>query len=244
MGAPPGMLLFMQALPGRDSRISLDTSAATVTRSTAHRDQRRRILRALGELVAERGYADVTVELTVKRARVSYKTFYKHFDGKEDCFAVLFESVLHSTKRQIREHLDSEGGSWPDEVILALEISVERIVADPLIARAVIVETPTVSPALRERYEHATKAFIPLFRAGRELNPREEELPATTEETLVGSVFWAVYQRLVVGEVESLPQILPEIAEFVLRPYLGQDEAARIARAHGAQQTTVVAAAA
>jgi hypothetical protein len=81
-----------------------------------------------------------------------------------------------------------------------------------------------------ERYERAIKAFVPLFREGRELNPRGTELPATIEVTLSGSVLWSAYQRLIVGEAELLPDLLPELTELVLRTYLGQAEAARIAR--------------
>lgn len=43
-------------------------------------------------------------------------------------------------------------------------------------------------------------------------------------------MFWSAYQRLIVGEADRLPDILPEIAELVLRTYLGQSEASRIAR--------------
>jgi AcrR family transcriptional regulator len=224
------MLVFMRALPGRESRVTIDAPPAAVTRSSAHRDQRRRILRAIGELVAKRGYADVTVELIVKRARVSYKTFYKHFSGKEECFKELFDSACGSTEKAIRERLGEEPGGWADQVALALGIWVERIVAEPLIARAAIVEAPTVGLGMVERYERATKAFVPLFRGGRELNPRGAELPATIEDTLSGSVFWSAYQRLIVGEAERLPELLPEMIELVLRTYLGQAEAARIAR--------------
>lgn len=226
-----GMLMFMRALPGRESRVARDAAPAGVTRSSAHRDQRRRILRAIAELVAKRGYADVTVELIVKRARVSYKTFYKHFSGKEECFKELFDSTVGSTEKAIRERLDEDGGDWPGQVVLALTIWIERIVAEPLVARAVIVEAPTAGPGMLERYERATKAFVPLFRAGRELNPRGAELPPTVEDTLSGSVFWSAYQRLIVGEAELLPELLPELIELVLRTYLGQAEAARIARA-------------
>ena len=225
------MLMFMRALPGRDSRVALDAPPAAVTRASAHRDQRRRILRAIAELVAKRGYADVTVELIVKRARVSYKTFYKHFSGKEQCFEELFDSVFNSTERTIRERLDEKPREWADRVVLALRIWIERIVADPLVARAVIVETPTVGPGMLERYGRATRAFAPLFREGRELNPRGVELPPTIEDTLSGSVVWSAYQRLIVGEAERLPELLPELTELVLRTYLGQAEAARIARA-------------
>lgn len=224
------MLMFMRALPGRQSRATIEAPPATVTRQNAHADQRRRILRAVGELVAKRGYGDVTVELIVKRARVSYKTFYKHFSGKEDCFLELFDSVYRSSERKIREALEAEPGPWAEQVALALRTLVELIVSDPIIARAVIVEAPTVGPGIVERYERATKAFVPLFRAGRELNPRGEELPATIEDTLAGSVFWSAYQRLIVGEAERLGELLPELIELVLRTYLGQAEAARIAR--------------
>jgi AcrR family transcriptional regulator len=230
------MLVFMRALPGRQSRATLDASPAAVTRSSAHADQRRRILRAVGELVAKRGYGDVTVELIVKRAHVSYKTFYKHFSGKEECFLALFDSAFRSTERTIRERLAAESLPWEERVALALRTLVELIVKDPIIARAVIVEAPTVGPGVFDRYERATKAFAPLFRAGREFNPRGEELPATIEDTLAGSVFWSAYQRLIVGEAERLPELLPELLELVLRTYLGQAEAARIARAEAGRE--------
>jgi AcrR family transcriptional regulator len=224
------MLVFMRALPGRQSRAGVDTSPAAVTRTSAHADQRRRILRADAELVAKRGYADVTVELIVKRAKVSFKTFYKHFAGKEECFMELFDSAVGSTERTIRERLDEADGDWPEQVVLALGLWIERIVAEPLIARAVIVEAPTVGQGMMERYERATKAFAPLFREGRAFNPRGDELPETVEDTLSGSIFWSAYQRLIVGEADRLPDLLPELIELVLRTYLGQDEAARIAR--------------
>jgi AcrR family transcriptional regulator len=230
------MLVFMRALPGRQSRATIETPPAAVTRSTAHADQRRRILRAVGELVAKRGYNDVTVELIVKRAHVSYKTFYKHFSGKEECFLALFDQVFLNAERKIRERLDAEDLPWAEQVALALRTLVELIVAEPIIARAVIVEAPTVGPAILDRYEQATKAFVPLFRAGRELNPRGAELSATIEDTLAGSVFWSAYQRLIVGEAERLPEILPEVTELVLRTYLGQAEASRIARAESAPE--------
>jgi AcrR family transcriptional regulator len=233
------MLVFMRALPGRESRATLDAPPAAVTRSSAHADQRRRILRAVGELVAKRGYADVTVELIVKRAHVSYKTFYNHFSGKEDCFLALFDSVFRSTERTIREQLAAETVPWAEQVVVTLRTLIDLIVSDPIIARAVIVEAPTVGPGIFERYERATKALAPLFRAGRELNPRGAELPETIEDTLAGSVFWSAYQRLIVGEAERLPELLPELIELVLRTYLGEDEAGRIARSEAVSQPTL-----
>jgi AcrR family transcriptional regulator len=223
--------MSMRSLPGRQSRSSSDIPPASVTRAGARADQRRRILRAIAELTGERGYGDVTVELIVKRAHVSFKTFYKHYAGKEECLLDLCESAFDGTERTIRERLDAEAAPWPDQVALVLRTLIDLIVAQPVLARAVIVESPTVGPAIAERYEQATRALVPLFRAGRQLNPRGDELPETIEETLSGSIFWSAYQRLMVGEADRLPDYLPVLLELVLRTYLGQAEASRIARA-------------
>jgi AcrR family transcriptional regulator len=202
-----------------------------VTRTNAHADQRRRLLRAVGELVAERGYADVTVELIVKRAHVSYKTFYKHYRSKEECFVQLFELAFSGTEKTIREALQRRDLGWSEEVVVALRTLVEAILAEPEMARAVIVESPAVGPAITEHYERATKAFVPLFRAGREQNLRGSELPETIEDTLAGAVFWSAYQYLIVGEADALADYLPVLTDLVLRTYLGPAEASRIARA-------------
>src|SRR5215218_7375695 len=224
--------MFMRALPGRDSRATISAAPpASVTRSTAHADQRRRILRAIGELVSERGYPDVTVELVVKRAHVSYKTFYKHFSSKEDCFLALFETAFARTERTIRERLDAAPRPWPDQVVLALRTLMETIAADPVMARAVLVKAPVTGSAIAVRYEQAIQGFVPLFSAGRELNPRSADLPATLEDALVGAIFWSAYQRLLVGEADQLNADLPVLIELVLRAYIGPEKASRIARA-------------
>ena len=136
MKAPTRSILSpMRALPGRASRSSLPTG---VTRANVKEDQRRRILRAIGELVAERGYADVTVELIVKRARVSFKTFYKHFPGKEECFLDLFETVDRDAREgRPRRASPPRPGPWPDQVAARpAHALIELIVAEPVIARA------------------------------------------------------------------------------------------------------------
>jgi hypothetical protein len=43
-------------------------------------------------------------------------------------------------------------------------------------------------------------------------------------------VFWSAYQRLIVGEADVLPDVLPELIQLVLRTYLGEAEAVRIAK--------------
>jgi AcrR family transcriptional regulator len=221
----------MRALPGRDSRRSADDSPAAVTRDSVKEDQRQRILRATGELVAKRGYNAVTVELIVKRARVSFKTFYAHFPNKERCFLELFDSVMAQTQGEIEAAVAAQAGApWPAQVAAALRALFGAFLADPLIARASIVEAPTVGPIIIERYERAMTALSPLLRQGREHSQQRGELPDSLEDTLAGGVLWSAYQRLIVGEADRIEALLPEAVEFVLRPYIGEAEAARWAK--------------
>jgi AcrR family transcriptional regulator len=204
----------------------------SVTRAKAHEDQRRRILRALATLVAEHGYPEVRIELIVKEAHVSLRTFYKHYPSKEACFIDLFDSAFAAATEEIRRHLAAEPLPWAEQVALALRLFAEQISAEPEIARSIIVESPSVGPALSERYEKATKAFVTLFAGGRELSPRRAELPDSIEDTLAGAVFWSAYERLVAGQADRLVDHLPALTELVLRTYIGPEEAARIVREH------------
>ena len=54
--------------------------------------QRGRMLAAIAEAVAEKGYAATTVADVVGRAGVSRKTFYEHFADKEECFLAAWDA--------------------------------------------------------------------------------------------------------------------------------------------------------
>ena len=215
----------MRALPGKASR--QPPGAEPVSRAEVAADQRRRVLEATGELVAEHGYAEVTIEQIVRRARVGYATFYKHFADKEEAFLALLDAAIARTLYAVEEAYDRESGAWPDKVGAALGALLKEVAAHPSVARACLVEAPTASPDAAARHDAALARFVPLLRPGRELNPNADRLPKSLEETLIGGVLWVINQRLIGDEVDRLRAILPEALEFLLRPYVGEQEAAR-----------------
>jgi hypothetical protein len=54
--------------------------------------------------------------------------------------------------------------------------------------------------------------------------PHNDQLPETIEETLVGGVAWIVYQQIRRGETEKAEDLLPELSEFMLAPFLNAAE--------------------
>jgi AcrR family transcriptional regulator len=215
----------VRALPGKDSR--QPPGPQPVSRDAAAADQRRRILEAIADLVAEQGYPATTIEQVVRRAKVGYATFYKGFEDKQECFLALFDAALEHTAREVEDAYEREAGPWTDRVGAALGALFKIISEHPSVARACMVEALTAGPEAAARHEAALKRFAPLLRGGRELNPRQAELPATLEDTLAGGVLWVVNQRLVAGRADELRSLLPETLEFLLRPYVGEEEAAR-----------------
>ena len=215
----------MRALPGKASR--QPPGPEPVSRAEAASDQRRRILEATAELVAEQGYAETTIEQIVRRARVGYATFYKHYADKDEAFLALLDAAIERTLYVVEEAYDREDGPWPDKVGAGLGALLRIAVEHPSVARACLVEAPTAGPQAAARREAAMRHFLPMLEPGRKLNPRGDSLPANLEETLAGGVLWVINQRLIGGEAEQLRALLPEALEFLLRPYVGEQEAAR-----------------
>jgi AcrR family transcriptional regulator len=215
----------VRALPGKASR--QPPGPEPVSRTEVAADQRRRILEATADLVADRGYAEATIEQIVRRAKVGYATFYKQFADKEEAFLALLDAGIERTVYLVEEAYDREDGPWTDKVGAGLGALLDVAAKHPNVARACLVEAPTAGPEAAARHEAALKRFAPLLEGGRELNPRRDKLPASLEETLAGGVLWVIGQRLIAGEEEKLRALLPETLEFLLRPYVGEDEAAR-----------------
>lgn len=213
----------MRALPGRESR--QPPGPEPVGRDAAAAEQRRRILEATAELIAEQGYQETTMEQIVRRARVGYKTFYKHYPDREAAFLALIDAATAHTVERVEGAYRREEGPWQDRVGAALGALFEDVAAHPAAARCVLVEATAAGDEAAAKHEAALKRLAKLLRPGRELNPRQERLPQTLEETLCGGVVWVLGQRLMAGEAAKLRALLPETLEFLLRPYIGEQEA-------------------
>jgi AcrR family transcriptional regulator len=177
--------------------------------------------------VAKRGYHDTSTELIVRRAKVGYATFYKNFSDKEDCFLTLFDEAFAGASRAVIESFkdEEEQRPWAERVVSALRTLFELIAADPPLSRACLVESLTAGPVVMARYDKTLRELGRILLPGREIAEHGDKLPMTLEDTLAGGILWIAYERLVVGEATKLPGLLPEAVQFVLNPYLGEDEA-------------------
>lgn len=179
--------------------------------------KQRRIMDALAELTAEQGYEATKISDIVKRAGVARKTLYDNFEGKEEVFLAAFDSACDEVLRRVREGGVDDDGDWQDRIEGGLAAFLGFVAEQPTVARMCMIEALSATPATTKRYEDALDAFVELTRKAL---PDDDRLPDTIAETLVGGVAWIVYQQIRRGEAERAEDLLPELAEFMMAPYL------------------------
>jgi AcrR family transcriptional regulator len=193
-------------------------------------NQRERMLLAMDELVAERGYQKTTIELIAKTSRVALVTFYEHFSSKEECFLAAFDESVAAAREIFNELLDFEQ-PWQEQISAGLEIFLEMVIKEQARAKLCIVEAQAAGTASLARYQGMLESVAPKLREGRDFNPRAGRLPDGLEVAIVGGIVWLVHQRLIADDVDDLMSLLPEMLQVTLTPYIGEVEAGRAADA-------------
>jgi len=179
--------------------------------------KQRRIMDALAELTAEQGYEATKISDIVRRAGVARKTLYDNFEGKEEVFLAAFDAARDEVLSRVEEG-SAGADDWQDRIEGGLAAFLGYVAEQPPLARMCMIEALSATPATTKRYEDALEVFVELTERAL---PRDERLPDTIAETVVGGVAWIVYQQIRRGEAERAEDLLPELTEFMMAPYLG-----------------------
>jgi AcrR family transcriptional regulator len=182
--------------------------------------QRERILTATVALVAERGYRAVSVAAIVGEAGVSRLKFYENFGSKEDAFLAAFDAGLEETTTCVAKACEEAGDEWPARVRAGIGTLLGLFAARPDLARAMIVEAPSLGPAMADGPERTAVAFAPLLEGARAIKGAGK-LPAGTEESVLDGLYWLLYDALLSGRPQPITDLHPALVEFVLLPFLG-----------------------
>ena len=115
--------------------------------------QRGRMLDAIAQAVAEKGYGAATVADVIARAGVSRKTFYEQFRDKEDCFLAAYETGVEVLLATMRE-ADPGGDDLFARVQARVRAYLQTLEAEPGFARTFVIEVGAAGPrALQRRHE-------------------------------------------------------------------------------------------
>jgi len=181
---------------------------------------------AIAELTAEQGYEATKIADIVRRAAVARKTLYDNFDGKEDLFLSAVDTTL-GEMRVVVEEACERTDSAEDRVVAGLEALLDFIAEHPAASRMCMVEAISATRGSARLYDAGMRDFVQLLR---DSGLDNGDLPETIEESLVGGVAWILQQQIRRGEAEQVGELLSELSQFMLSPYLGVGKPRETAR--------------
>ncbi len=188
----------------------------------------RRLARAWAESIAIRGYRRTTVRHLIESSRISRRTFYERFGGKEDAFVAIHSEALTALTTRLEGAVAIQP-DWSRRVAAALVSALRSAACHPCEAQLLVGDPFAAGP----RPGYCQALLADRFAPGLALGRREAQappLPPGFEVALVGSLAGILSSRVRSGLAHTLPAMGPSLTEFVLTPYLGTAEARRVAR--------------
>lgn len=188
-------------------------------------NQRERLLNGVVEAVAESGYNATTIASITKAAKISRRTFYEYFEGKEDCFAAAYEMIeAHILDSMLTA--PGAGDEWPERARARLAALLDVLSRDSAVARCFLVEPLAAGGEVAARYREAMQLLAATLRP--EPPPSELDMEVR-DQALIGGIATLIVRRLNAGGAARLKELLPDLTELALAPYIGREEAQRLA---------------
>lgn len=202
-------------LPRGPYAISADLVAA---------DQRRRLLEALPQVVAEGGFEAATVDQIVKQAQVRRNSFYEQFEDKRDCFAAAYE-IAQERLLGVLTFQCYTRSDLADRVGSALSAGLDLLAAEPALTRLIVIEAPAAGDEIAARHHKWLDRYGRMLHFAAIGNEDATTPKASVEPAIVGGIVSRIKQLVLAGEAKGLLRLCPELVQFTLSFY-GLSEAA------------------
>ncbi len=189
-----------------------------LAREVVAASQRTRLIDAMAQMVAEKGYPATTVADVVERAGVSRRTFYEQFDDKEACFLAAYDAGLEAVLRRIGEAVEvNPAAPWRERARAGVESFLALLASEPAFAQALQVEILTAGPAALDRRTGMLVMFGGIWRNVHDRARAEEPaLPPLPDE--VFTILSAGLEELIRDCIRTRgAAALPELADPILR---------------------------
>jgi AcrR family transcriptional regulator len=201
-------------------RRGLPRGEGNVSRSFVIHNQRERILDALANLSAAKGYGATTIPEIVQEAAVSVQAFYEHFSGKEDAFLVAYE-IGHRKVLAIVERAYESQGDWPSGVRAGILLLLEFLASEPAYAHLALIDALTASPKAAAVAHDGMNSYAAMLEPGLELNRNGSAPAAISAEATTGAVLELCFVYAAAEKTRELPMLAETACEIALRPFVG-----------------------
>lgn len=174
--------------------------------------QRRRLLLAMAEALAEHGYANVTTTQVSERANVSTATFYKHFGNLWDCLLAAYVAAADRLCGEIEAACATASEESRDSLAAGAEVALELFAAEPELGLLLSAQAPREASALCAARRLLVSRLAGLLRQGRhEAECSFDAQPPGLDERLIDASLAFAHSYIAAGDGDALPAVAPEL---------------------------------
>ena len=135
--------------------------------------QRAKLLEAMVQVVAEKGYAAATVADAVRVAKVSRGTFYELFDSKQACLIAAYRLGVEVLEERIADAITA-ADTGEDEIRLGMRAYLHSLNGEQRFARVHLLEWDALGPEREAAIAHFARRYGKSFeKAGRPVPPED-----------------------------------------------------------------------
>jgi AcrR family transcriptional regulator len=153
------------------------------------------MLNAMVEVASERGAPRASVAHIVDRAGISRRTFYEHFEDREDCFLAAFDYALARAREAVLPAYGIER-AWRERVRAGLAALLGFFDEQPGLGALLVVDALGAGPRALERRMELMDALVAAVDEGRLEGRAGREPPPLAADGVVGAVFNVVHARM------------------------------------------------
>jgi AcrR family transcriptional regulator len=178
-----------------NGRRGLPRGPQALPREQVAAHQRERLFEAMIDVVEEQGFVATTISDLVKRAGVSRRSFYEHFENKEECLLATYDSLVERLTQRIAAGYELQA-PWLEQ-IEAMVCAIFDAASDrPDAARLVSVEMGAAGPIGIERWARDADQLARFVRGVLKRAPGEGTIPDPVARAIVGALRTILYARL------------------------------------------------
>ena len=206
------------------ARATLPRGRHAAPRAVVAASQRRRLLDAMAEVVAEQGYGETSVADVIARAGVSRRTFYELFTGREDCFLAAFDVAVDELIAAIAAAVDAAGPAPLDAAAAGTACYLWWLENRPAHARTFLIEVLGAGPAALARRTAARERFSDLIAGGYESAREAAGLPSRPPHifrALTGAIDELVTAHLLAHGAAGITTLRDAVLDVELALLLG-----------------------
>lgn len=191
--------------------------------------ERERMLRAIAELCAEIGFEEITAAQVAERAGSSEKAFSKMFGDTEECMLGAVNAITGQTLSEVSSTYSVDVSEW-ESGMRGVKAILELMAAHPSFAHlGYIGSRQMATKRVREVHKAAHQMLAVMIERLWEYSQIDRQ-PSHAASAALGGCEAVVRAEILAGRTEQLPRVLPDFVYAATVPFLGQEEAMRLAR--------------